>query len=661
MWIHDPSAWRGRHFQALVEHLEQFDAGRLERLSALYGAPEASAQAIAVRWCTHPEVVHDVIDSKLRTTSARALLEDLVLDHDLSIRTDWADRRAAKQLAELGLLTPDWELMASVPGALAAILAPRVSGMRATLPILLGRASEEEVMRLAARHGVQGQARIPTILALSELFTLPETLEQMLGALPEAEWLGGALMVLELGGTCYWQEVFGDTLDEDGTPSRDPKVVPLMRVHERALERDIAQCLMEIGLVFRVDEPEQEQPMVVVPEELWSSLWELGRSWLLDWDANAFEILMDSGARYSGRAAHDDLLTRLKWFACEIVQRPVLASPSGELPAQLGALTSRSEVPLDDLDVTLELARELEIIDVRQDRWLLDAQGMEHLELSRPAFTRHVLHAWCWSEAGRRADAQLGQAVGLDEAWRAQCLEVMRHQIHISLPHWLHVEGLEPELTGTGYLRALEAATPDIVRVEYELTRSGIGGLKLLWLDLLSALPSDQWYPLAALSELLQLSCAVVFFNHLVHLLEQPNTPHYMPVQRASFLTDPAHTSSFEQWCLGIVCDLLQPLGVALWDEADERVWLDTRHLRLPNPPGIPEEIRVVLPCEVLGIEPEAFPIPAATTSGFQPKLALANTAEAGRLDLNLSLKQILDQLGDRPILRYDGRYLYTD
>ncbi|MEM1348299.1 MAG: hypothetical protein AAGI01_07090 [Myxococcota bacterium] len=650
--------WMGRDFEALVAHFEAFSAAQRKKLSKSYAVPSGEAEALATAWCLNPERVLDVVRAQLDSSSALDLMEDLALDHDLPIELRWSDRRSRRKLAKLGLVAPAVSGTPSarecvMPASIAAILAPMLQGVRPSLPLLLGRASEQEVDQLALRFGVDGPGKIPKILGLRDVFMREEHVERLLAMLPEPEWLGGALMVLELGGMCYWQEIFGMELEQKVKAEGEHKVVPLMLRHERTEERDIARHLLELGVLFRIEEPDPgPHALLAIPEELWYGVWTLGRSWLMEWLGATWFDTEDSGLKRQGAGRADDMVARLKWLACE--------ADAGRLtPERTADVAAVSALELEEVEWTIGFAEELGLLVLQEGAWVLDAERLDVLDLPRSGFVRAALYEWCVGIIGETVDRSLGTAIGVDEGWRNDVLGFFAQRGEIA-PRWLWSEGVATELTGTGYLRAKDAGTTEGYIAEFALLNGYVWSLKLLWLDVLSLLPEQQWYPVGLVSELLQLLSAMTVFTHLSSVLEANGASLYIPAQRSSFLTDHVHVNAFDAWLEDIVTELMGPLGVAEFSEDRERVWLDTRMLSVESPVGLEEEQRVQILEDLLGEEvAERFSPPRPAANGWRPLVQVsARDEDERRVALTTSVRELLSRVRGRKIARYEGDVL---
>ncbi|MFB6372725.1 MAG: hypothetical protein ABEN55_06350, partial [Bradymonadaceae bacterium] len=103
-----------------------------------------------------------------------------------------------------------------VPGALAALVAPRLTDTRPSFAILLGKEDDQRVRQLAREYELSEEgSKVEVVLRLMDFMTQPDTIEDLLARVANPDWLGVAMMILELGGICYWQEVFGFEIDDE--------------------------------------------------------------------------------------------------------------------------------------------------------------------------------------------------------------------------------------------------------------------------------------------------------------------------------------------------------------------------------------------------------------------------------------------------------------
>lgn len=650
-------AWESQGFRDLVNHFARFDKAERGDLARLYNAANPEPETLALELCRAPEALVDALPGALRSARTRSLLEDVVLEHDLVVRVEWADKLAVRALSKIGVLARVDESalsrQVSAPGVIAAILSSQVKGVRPSLFMLLGREPEERVASIAARYGVARGPVMAMILELTEHFRSDEMIDSMLANVAEPDWLGGALMATELGGMCYWQEVFGTGIASDEVAGgQGAKILPLMRDVDRRSESSIADTLCDMGLIFKLDEIGAEHPMLAVPEELWHNLWSLGRTWLIDWVSFSFDGVVDGMLSRPLEQEIDGLQRRLKWLCCE-AQNGRIKLPMNEL--NVAPLIDVSALPMDVCLGGMAMGIELGVLAPDGDeRLVVDPARVSVLDEPKAAFARQSLLSWCMGGFGQGADRWLAQAIGLDDPWRLQVLDSMLELLDGHVPAWLLHEGIDSQLTGMGYLRTLDTSTHELLTLEVGMVNSYICGAKLLWIDLVSMLEDGRWYSIAALDELMQLVAALTLFNHLAHVLEHPGMSHYLPVQRASFLTDPHHVSAFGGWIRAVFEEVFSPLGVARVD--GDRVWLSTKWMRIPSPEGLEVELREAALREIFGDDELAF----SASSHVSPLRAVraVPAPDAGALSLDESVEFLLEQTLGKRIETYDGKSL---
>lgn len=648
------------HRRRLVDHFGRMDPEMRTQLARRYDASAEDAVALAQRFCEAPEAVRTVVATAIEgDEDAQKLIEALAFDHDLLVDIGWASRSARTTVKELGLAVrgdPDaGPLEHEMPAAIAAVIAPLLQGTFTTIPTLLGACDAERVARVASAHGVHADNNVETVLALSEWFAAPERTDDLVMMLSNPEYLGAALMVLELGGICYWQEVFGHDLHEN--PEYGDNVVALMPSDEREFERHVADTLLDLGVIFRVEQ-EDSAPMVAIPEELWNALWMIGRNWLLEWTAQTSNDLGDQATRRLSEPPAGDLQPALKWLMCE-ARRGRLKASAGKLSADSrGYLRERGDFDEEQWEARLDLAMELSAIRVRKTREVIDNPTFRQVvDLPRPAFCRQVLFDWCTGYVGAGVDRALPVALGLDDEWRKDVVRFLRRRNEF-VPIWMGHEGVEHRMTGCGYLRDGPPPADDRFMMEIGLANGTVWSAKLVWLDLLSVLESGMWYPKTTIAELLQLATGLAIFSQLIHVLQEPGMAYYLPVQRASFVSDHFQTPRFEAWVDDVVHYLFEPIGAARIAEDGASVWLDTSNLRVESPPGLPDDTREQLIAEIFGDPEMEFRIPTQSASTLH---RVSDPHEDSVVDLDLPLEQVCRQVGEHDIERFDGRRLLIE
>lgn len=651
-------------FEALVEHIGAFGEKRRERFAELYAAETAKPVDIALQWCRHPDEFADVVEAQLGDTEARWVLEQLVQEHDMAVDIGWVDQEVRDELVELGLIRPPSRRrkernLAIVPGAIAAMLAGRISGTRPTLPMLLGRACDDEVVALAEQYGISTEgSTVETILRMSDIFATPDFLDIVLSRLPNPDWIGGAMMTLELGGICYWREIFGHDLDEG--PDED-NVVPLMRSDERDEQREIADLLLEMGVLFKIEGDEAEHALVALPEELWFGLWTLGQSWMLDWTSLAFTELEAAAVRQQHHGLDWDLQSVFKWLFCE-AERDQLAGDHAPTAETIASLEARTEGVEIDWDSVFAIGRDMGIIEpdrlgYRQPpKGLLVKGGFGDflVGMPRPRFVRECVSSWMLGRVGTLVDRHMPQAVGLDEQWRQRLNDIFSEHTGKEIAWWQY-EGVGHVETGAGCLREIDEDDEELVMLELELVNTCLTLAKMHWLDLLSVLEADEWYSMGQLAELLQWSASFALFSQLGHIVHDPAVNFYFPLQRPSFLSFPMHADAFAEWCEDIVRHLLVPLDVAEVSDDGHRVWLDTGRLRVPLPKDWPEEPRLNFMREVLGEPDFEVDVPEINSTALH---SVPQMADDDAVDLSQPADAVLEACKGREITSFDGKAL---
>lgn len=639
----------------LVAHLASYTAKQRIEISRLYEAP-SKVEELADFLIAHPEHVLETARKEIESSLAWRLVEEAVLEHDLGLDLDWAPVKHHRLMIRLGLLRPkrdgqgkSWAVM---PGALAAIFADRVTGQRSSLVILLGRAPEERVSDLAKEWGLSTEgSKVEQILRICDHFAREDMVMDLLEALPNPDWIGDAMMVMELGGVCYWQQVFGVDVEANGQESDN--VVPLMRLSERRQQREIAEALTDLGVLFRLELEGMDYPMVAVPEELWSGLWQLGRQWLMEWAAQAEEVVEQTGMGRKNGKPPVDLQAVLKWFLCEELQWDS-EGLTAETREKLAANYHGDQKP--HWEDWWELAQEFRVLWADPTGEV--APGIEApslLRLSREQFQREGLREWCMGYGASLADAHLGEAVGLDDPWRRRAMKALKKNGDW-VPLWMELEGVESTTTGGGWLRESGTGPEEIVLYEAGVTTAFVLMTKLTWLDLLSLLDKERFYSVKGLVGVLQSVAGLSMFSQLGLVLEQQPAAIYLPFQRASFMMDQRHQPRFEEWVKDIIDHLLIPLGVASYGEDEDLVWLDTAALRIDNPPGWPPEQRHDLMTALFGNEVE-FELPEQKANGLR-QVAPTVSDEANQVSVQMPLDEILEAAVGREVIGFDGEVL---
>lgn len=644
-------SYTGEHFERWVEFLAGFSREDRERLANLYGAPSSDARALGSYMCDQQEYVCEVVARAVGPSETLELLQEIALEHDFDVPVLPSPIESRRTLVKLGILKDARASHAHMPGVWGVLLGPLLTGIRTSLLTLLGMRSTDELMLMAKTWDVVPKNRVDAILKLAECLSGPDALNEIAARLPDLDYLGASLVAIELGGVCFWQEVFGYELEE---ASADAKVVPFMRRDERAMERDIAETLTSLGVVFRIED--DDVVVLVVPEELRHPIWELGRSWLLDWMADTFEAANLTAHRKEEPRRHD-LQAAMKWLSLEASAGSLGWHVDGLDESTLERLARVAGHDARYWEDKVEFGVQLGAFFVEGDH-LRPARAFETtLDLAKPAFVRHVLLEWCTGFVGSKVDVFLPRATGLDDAWRKQMLKVLTRADEF-IPLWMKSEGVEPLMTGAGCLRDLDDSSEETLVTELALANAVMWTTKLVWLDLVSMLGADYWYSLKALADLAQIVGAFAMFSHVSQVLEQPELGLYLPVQRASFMTDAFHANAFEMWVSDVIEHLLEPLGVAYRHPESGSIWLDTALLRIPSPPGLTDVYRATLMQEIFNDPSLQFPVAGPNTLRLHRAESNGDPRTTG---LDLPIAELREWLAGREVTQFDGQRLRVD
>ncbi len=641
--------------EQFTEHFASFTEAQRKAMADLYKAKTPKAEDLVAAVLADPERVRTVARREIKGGMGWRIVEQVTVEHDLGCLLDWGPAKARKALTRLGLAKiemAEGQPVAVMPGPMAAIFAGETSGVRGSMALLLGRASAERVAELAEIWGVStAGSKEEQILDLIDRFVEPSFIDELLETLPTPDWLGDALMVMELGGVSYWQQIY--SYDVDGGSDGDAKVVPLMRNEDREGQRSVAELLMKMGVLFRVP-PEDDQPaMLTVPEELWMGVWQVGVDWMLDWTAQASMGLRDQALGRRNGVPPAGLQPVIKWLLAEAAQGRLRWQEEGISEESVEVL---SEVVRDgeaDLVRWWQLGAEGRLIGLEPDGGVKPGERLGLLEKSRGEFARELLLGWCLGSFGGMADQAMGVALGLDQTFLKRALRVYQREGH-EFPLWFLSPGLESGMTGGGWLREEGTGTDGEVVFESQILGAFVMQVKLTFLDIVSLLEPGRYYPVRALSEVLQSIGGLISFLQLRVVLENQPPAIYLPFQRTSFLMDPTNLLRFEEWVEELADEVLIPLGVAAWDEKRESLWLETGNLRVPTPEGLPAEHRGQFLGEIFD-EEVPFEVPEERPAGLR-EVAPVVDSTAREVSLQVPLAAVLEATADREILEFDLR-----
>ncbi|MFB6264101.1 MAG: hypothetical protein ABEL76_10830, partial [Bradymonadaceae bacterium] len=555
----------GRHFLQLVDYLGDFSAAHREELADLYGAEDSSADRLARYWCTHSAQFLEVVEERIVSRRGRAVLETLANEHGIELDVDWVGRAVQQTLSDLGLFGPHRRIegaeSVTFPGTLAALVAPLIGVDRSTLPILLGSLSRSSLAERASALGLSDRgSRGELFLRCADFLTAPGAVDEVTARLPNRETLGPAVMVVELGGTCFWREIFGEAApgeESDGT------VVPLIRGDRRARELEMADCLIDHAVLYRFDSPHSPHQMIAVPEELQTQVWRVGRDWLREWLRETHRRAAE-GATAGSLSERSTLQAVGKWLACETVDEGIAFDEDGPPPETIGRLAEASELSEASIRDRLELLVELSVFERggEGNELTIGSQADSLLDAPLASLVGEVLYEWTAGFAGRRADRWTARVIGLDAAWRERAVEMLRAR-RGAVPDWMREGGVPPEETGCGWLREVDDHPPRMLTSEIDLLTGIVWRAKVTWLDLVEQLDPGRAYRLERIAELFQLSAAHALYEEIGELLDPPRGGYYLPLERPSVLGDPGALDEFVEWTVDVVESLMGPLGVA--------------------------------------------------------------------------------------------------
>lgn len=651
------------HAARLEEYFSTFSAPARRKMKTAYGLMNAEPETIAKFWLRSPDKVRDVVREKVKSSVAWRVISEAALEHDLGLAVDWVPKKERKQLEDLGLMRciedSDGFPIALMPAPTAAIFADQVTGHRGSLVLLLGRAPKEKIDEIGDTWFVDPELSwLEKILQISEQMSVPSGIEDILESLPSPGWIGDAMMVMELGGLCFWQQIFGYDIDPD-EEGRE-KVVPLMRRDERQYQQEVAETLMSLGILFRLDGPDLEYPMLAVPEELWMGLWDLGMQWLTEWVTQGIDSLETSAGGISPLERRS-LQPTLKWLLCE--------AKANRLTWEGKGFSEKSQKTLEpvyegdtkwqqwaDFGFQYRIFSPGEAIEEKERQISKGHEARSLLDRSRLGFFRECILEWCVGYNCGSADRLLGEALGIDEEWRQRALALVERHAEM-FPMWMTYPGVETSSTGGGWLRESDTGTDQAIVFESVVASTFVTTTKLGWLDMLSLLEPDRLYSLPALAELMQCCAATAMFTQLGVVLGQQPAAVYLPFQRSSFLMDELHFSRIEEWVKEIFDELLVPLGIAHWEGT--MAAFEPAALRIQTPAGWPEEERLSFVHEIWGDE-LLFDIPDGRDAGLREVATVAKEQE-GKISIYLPLEELLKKVEGKRVNSFDGIFLHVE
>ncbi len=682
-------AWESKSFKELVHHFEGFSEEERARLSRLYQSSSKEPSALAMSICLAPERILELVALHGLSAQAQDLLGGLLHEHGVEVQIHGAygdNLNALKELRDFGFLVwPDEkrDLLAPLtlifPSVFVLVFHEMVEPSRPSLFLLSSVLSDDDVRALCKRYLLSMGNRVVMLMELADLFHGEGAISKILELLEHPDEIGPAITALELGGMCYWQDVFG--FDESGQVPEEndisvANVLPMVNDKLLGEQRKIADKLLDLGVIFKMNLDHAEFSMLAVPEELWINLWTLARDWIVGWIEGTFLDL--SGQAVSmmvapgvdvNKAQSESMFMLAK---CIVV---VLVSHKQLTPDALYEELVRQgwELSHTTFDLLWMMCCRVELItqSTQDDQIILSPGSVDRLSLlerSFDGFVQEILCAWSLGQSTHELEREVGRAVGLDESWRVGALPIIEQVLEEQgdldkCPGWILCEGIEHEMTGMGYLRDLDQLMEALAVSEFATANSILGTTRSLWLDILSQLEEDRWYSMELLSGLLQYVLAASLLHHLAHLFEHPEMSQYIPLQRPDYLILPVHVNGLKDWVDIIVHELFVPFGLA--SVSGERVRLRTDLFKITcgeeNVQAFREKFLDELFAGVLKDEGFVRKVrPAASSGGFLRVVQVDPLSDAGsgdeqRFSLQSgSVSDLVGRLDTLDIVRYD-------
>ena len=623
-------------FEQLVEQFSSYPAQKRMDVARRYGAVEYTPLELAKFFVAHLDLVREVVEREIHDSDEWDLVYNMIYDHSMVVKLPTHVRKLAKNLEALGLVTLKGG-DCTMAGAIAAILAPFFPGTPNSGIVLLGTLSSERLEELARYWEVKSGSYLETIIGVANSMVSEGALDRILGELHDPEYLSAPLMALEFGGLCFWQEVFGFEAEENS------QVVPMMRRGDLELEIDMASELQKCGLIFKVGEGPHS--MLVVPEEFWEPLWELGLEWLSAWMRDTIEAVHDSMQRLP---AHEPPVDPQGWIRTALlVLNERKSVDGGELVV---SLTKVSEFDEDWWSKRIRLLVGLTSLGDWTGPLKVNKECKELANVSRSQFYCRVLDLWCSGERVNVGEKHFARAMGLDESWR----QVFGQRFGFDAAAiWMLTEGVEPELTGAGFLKDPLDTPDELLNSEYLIAKSIVAMARQGFLDLLSREQGGYWYPVDAMVEVYQMVTSYVIFVTLGVALDGTGSALYIPFQRPSLMNEAGHTDAYRAWFADVLELVFVPLGLAVLSDDREWVWFDTQHMITSTLEWEDEESRIDRIRKM------------TLADGFYPRIAVADPAlhkvpvgDQSSIGADAKLSTILNWVQGQRVKSYDGRVI---
>ena len=644
----------------LDSHFAHFDEDSREALKVLYSAKTNACEDLSLALCENAHTIREAFFASTDQDSW-ALAAELTLEHGVEVDIGWSTREAQETLQKWGCIPPRGRSQSgqtNLPGAFAALFtAPQQFG--STLITLLGIHDPEKVESLCQRYRQPSPNTMLGLLNLSEYFTDFEAASDIIDAFGESGFLGAPFMIIEMGGVCFWQEIFG---------SKDTQnIVGMMSKEEKNFESSMIAALMEAGLLF--EKETEGVPLAIVPEELWNGLWSIAIEWIYEWVRTAFEDLEVNIQQSATQEKALDLQATIKWLALENTWNHLEEKLPEELRDQLPNclyLASCLGAFTEDSARYKEGDSQGKKIVGRDPLWSpegplfngeprvttkgyqrLNAAFQSTLDLEPAVFRREILNEWvCGFVSMNQDKTSFSKLLGLDEGWRQRMLEDRKASQRF-VPPWMTQVGVPAVMTGHGYLRDRRFGDEEL-ELEVELVNRIFQLSKLMLLDLMSLLKTDTWFSVASLSELFQMCCSASIFSHLPNVLDDPSLGLYIPLYRANFVGGEMESArDFGEYIVCVFTDLFRPLGFLSVNETAFCL-----HRKIPRIQSllVTEEERALLFAEIFE---DRFSFSLSESKDSPTFFALSEGVNIGQ-----SMNVLRTALTHEKILSFDGRFL---
>lgn len=633
--------------------LQRQPAVRLQRIAQQWGLRAATPQSLYQAITAEPGRATELVEKLFRAARNRDLIIDMVQDYNLPFTLHPEDRATRQLLANWGLIYPypqDWpdapEGRASqwawvMPLEVAVLAAPAVPIYRLSLPLLLGLQPPERLALLAQNLGLAAPAQgsaLELALALSERIC---DMDALIELLEDPDWFDHLFtlqIVLEWHGACLPNELFSFAWG-------DETLVPFAARDQQKMEREIHKDLRDLGLLFEYwppraegakEEEDEDEPLLVMPEELRPRVWLITRgfqertlaNWLQQhegWDASR------------GALPHQlaqEPLDQLKALACVLEGQPLRLDAEGALEADARAHLQELSQEGADWGALVELARLTEVLS-DSGELQLGVAAAKLLDADPPTWSQALLRHWVEGRGPRALDRAQNLALGLSGRWLRELrphLARLRQQpplepwwSHLSSPPpsppklsmrgarrvvrpsptWLGEPGLEDDDADIccGYPRP--ADSPDQLPQELHAVEGVVVTFRLLLLDLLGGLRPGLKVRVESLAALVQDAASLAVHLNLAALFFDSSGQMMIPVRPPSYLAESVSDELFDDLAVKLLEGLLVPAGLASWvnGEREEFVlWSD--RILVTTPAWSSERGRLDALAGVLEIQP---------------------------------------------------------